>query len=191
MEPLRSQTARIRHLDAARAAEVVALFARPVVDAEAALGYDRNDLVAGSSCGWLTLHPAAGHDTRADAVGHYATHLYLHELFRLPLSVARQLARHRGHLYLDRLVRLTDATAAELGRHVGGGLSLNNLRRLSVNQAHELGRHEHELSLNRIRELGLGQARGLARHANALHLEGLKRLAHARPPPWPATAAIS
>lgn len=176
MNSLRSQTGRIRHLDAARAAELVAFFARPVVDADATLGYDRDDPVAGSSCGWLTLHPAAGRDTRTDAVGHYATHLYLHELLRLPLSVARQLARHRGHLYLDKLVRITDATAAELGGHVGGGLSLNNLRRLSVAQAHELGRHEHELSLDRIRTLGLGQARGLGRHTNQLHLGGLKKI---------------
>jgi hypothetical protein len=73
-------------------------------------------------------------------------------------------------------VRLTDAAAAELGRHVGGGLSLNNLRRLSVTQAWELGRHEHELSLERIRRLGLGQARGLAQHANELHLGGLEQL---------------
>jgi hypothetical protein len=173
MDSLRSQTGRIRHLDAPRAAQLVGLFARPVTDSAPALGYDGADPVARSSCGWLTLHSAGGRD---DAVGHYATHLYLHELLRLPLSVARQLARHRGHLYLDRLVRITDAAAAELGRHVGGGLSLNNLRRLSVAQAHEFGRHEHELSLNRLRALGLGQARGLARHANQLHLDGLEKL---------------
>lgn len=176
MESVRTQTGRIRHLDAGRAAELVTLFARPVLGSDPALGYDREDPVSKTSCGWLTLHPAAGHDAQADAVGHYATHLYLHELLRLPLSVARQLTRHRGHLYLDKLVRLTDAAAAELGRHVGGGLSLNNLRRLSVTQAWELGRHEHELSLDRIRTLGLGQARGLARHANQLHLGGLKKI---------------
>ena len=176
MDSLRSQTGQIRHLDAARAGQLVTHFARPVIDTDPALGYDRDDPVSKTSCGWLTLHPAAGRDTRGDAVGHYATHLYLHELLRLPLSVARQLARHRGHLYLDKLVRLTDAAAAELGRHVGGGLSLNNLRRLSVTQAQELGRHEHELSLERIRRLGLGQARGLARHANQLHLGGLEQI---------------
>jgi hypothetical protein len=176
MDSLRSQTGRIRHLDAARAAQLVTLFARPVSDTAPDLGYDRDDPVAGSSCGWLTLHSAAGRDGRSDAVGHYATHLYLHELLRLPLSVARPLARHRGHLYLDKLVRVTDAAAAELARHVGGGLSLNNLRRLSVTQAHELGRHEHELSFERIRRLGLGQARGLARHGNQLHLGGLEQL---------------
>jgi hypothetical protein len=176
MSSLRSQTGRIRHLDAARAGQLVALFARPVVAADAALGYDRDDPVAGSSCGWLTLHPAPGRDAGCDAVGHYATHLYLHEVLRLPLSVARQLARHRGHLYLDKLVRITDATAAALGGHVGGGLSLNNLRRLSVTQAYALGRHEHELSLDRIRTLGPGQARGLARHANQLHLGGLEKI---------------
>ena len=102
MNSLRSQTGRIR----LRGAELVAIFARPVVDADAALGYDRADPVAGSSCGWLTLHPAAGRDTRSESVGHYATHLYLHELLRLPLSVARQLARHRGHLFLGGLRHL-------------------------------------------------------------------------------------
>ena len=177
MDSLRSQTGRIRHLDAARAAQLVELFARPIVDSDPALGYDRDDPVSGSSCGWLTLHRAGAQPARGEAVGHYATHLYLHELLRLPLSVARPLARHRGHLYLDKLVRITDAAAAELGRHVGGGLSLNNLRRLSVTQARELGRHEHELSLDRIRTLGLEQARGLARHANQLHLQGLEQLA--------------
>lgn len=176
MDSLRSQTGRIRHLDAERAQRLVSLFARPIVDADPALGYDQDDPVSGSSCGWLTLHPAGRADAPGNTLGHYATHLYLHELLRLPLSVARHLARHRGHLYLDKLVRLTDAAAAELGRHVGGGLSLNNLRRLSVMQATELGRHEHELSLDRIRSLGLGQARGLARHANQLHLGGLERL---------------
>jgi len=177
MDSLRSQTGRIRHLDAARAAQLMALFSRPVIDADPALGYDRDDPVAGSSCGWLTLHQPSGGETRADAVGHYATHLYLHELLRLPLSVARPLARHRGHLYLDKLVRVTDAAAAELGGHVGGGLSLNNLRRLSVTQAQKLGGHERELSLDRIRTLGLGQARGLAKHAHQLHLNGLETLA--------------
>ena len=176
MERLRSQTGRIRHLDAARAGQLVELFARPIVAADPALGYDRDDPVSGSSCGWLTLHQAGHGDTRGDALGHYATHLYLHELLRLPLSVARPLARHRGHLYLDKLVRITDAVAAELGRHVGGGLSLNNLRRLSATQARELGRHERELSLDRIRTLGLEQARGLARHAHQLHLNGLETL---------------
>ena len=95
MESLRSQTGRIRQLDPVRAEKLVARFARPVLGSDPALGYDREDPVSKTSCGWLTLHPAAGRDSRPDAVGHYATHLYLHELLRLPLSVARQLARHR------------------------------------------------------------------------------------------------
>jgi len=183
MDSLRSLTGRIRHLDHDRARQLVELFARPVLGDRAALGYDSDDPITSSSHGWLRVeggpHPAG------TAVGSFATHLYLHELVRLPLSVARVLAGHRGHLYLDKLVRFTDAVAAELGRHVGGGLSLNNLRRLTVVQAEALGRHEHELSLNQIRELTPALARGLARHANELHLEGLERLSA------PAAAALA
>ena len=172
---LRTQTAAIRHLDAARAREVVALFARPVASDDPDLGYDAGDPITAATFGHITLDRAtAGH--AAAIVGHYRTHLYLHEVLRLPPSVARELACHQGHLYLDALRSITDSTAAALADHTTGGLSLNGLRRLSPAAAQALGRHRGELSLDRVPRLDAATAIGLAAHANDLYLGGLRSL---------------
>ena len=183
-QSLREHTGTIRHLDAERARELVALFRRPIEATEESLPYDADDPITAATCGSLTLARSAA-DGPTDAVGHYATHLYLHEVLRLPISVARELARHRGHLYLDKLTDITDSVAAELGKHVGGGLSLNNLRELSVPAAWSLGRHDGELSLSRLKDLDHDAALGLAQHDNELYLWGLTHLSS------PAAAALS
>jgi hypothetical protein len=175
---LREHTGRIRHLDAARARRLVGLFARPVVTDGHAVAIHPDDSIAAATDGELTLARVAD-DGPPTVVGHYKTHLYLHELLRLPLSVARELARHRGHLYLDKLTHLTEAVATELAGHDRGGLSLNNLGRLSVGAALALGRHGGELSLNRLRRLHPDVALGLAAHAHPLYLSGLERLSSA------------
>lgn len=180
---LRNQTGAIRRLDAARARQIVALFARPVVGTHTDLGFDRDDPVAAAACGWVTLDRTADDGGAAQVVGHYQTHLYLDGLERLPLSVARQLVRHRGHLYLDALTSITDAVATILATHGSGGLSLNQLRRLSPDAARALGRHGGELSLGGLRKLAADVACGLAHHANDLRLSGLAALS-------PATAAV-
>jgi hypothetical protein len=99
--------------------------------------------------------------------------------------VARELTQHRGHLYLDKLVAVTDAVADELAKHAGGGLSLNNLRQLSVPSAWTLGRHAGELSLNQLRSLDANAALGLAQHTCQLYLGSIRRLSPA------AAAALS
>lgn len=182
---LRDHTAAIRHLDATRARRLVALFTRPAVLAEDGIASDDRDPATAETWGQITLDQPPARHASAAVVGHYRTHLYLHELLRLPLSVARELARHRGHLYLDKLESITDAVAAELATHRGGGLSLNNLRRLSAAAARSLGRHGGELSLNRLRTLEPEAALGLAAHEYELSLGGLGHLSTA------AAAALS
>lgn len=174
-QSLREYTGKIRHLDAARAWELVALFCRPIPATGLAAVCGSLDPVAAATHGEASLERSPA-DAAEGIIGHYATHLYLHEVIRLPLSVARQLTQHRGHLYLDKLTTITDAVAAELGKHTGGGLSLNNLRRLSTAAAWSLGCHEGELSLNRLRRLDEWGALGLAQHDNQLYLWGLKHL---------------
>jgi len=175
---LREHTGAIRHLDAARARQLVDLFARPVaVDGHVVL-IDPDDSIAAATAGELTIARVAD-DGPPTVVGHYKTHLYLHELLRLPLSVARELARHHGHLYLDKLTHLTEAVATELAGHERGGLSLNNLPRLSAGAARALGRHGGELSLNRMTRLRAAVAVGLAAHSHPLYLCGLERLSSA------------
>jgi hypothetical protein len=173
---LRQLTSAIRHLDPMRARKLVELFARPVVSDGVGVRYDRSDPVTATSHGWLSVAAAIAHSRPELCVGHYCTHLYLHELLRLPLSVARELARHQGHLYLDKLVSITDSVAKELGHHTGGGLSLNNLRSLSVASALALGYHCGELSLNRLRRLEPHAAFGLARNSHELYLGGIRKL---------------
>ena len=170
---LRCHTAAIRHLDAARAREVVHLFRRPAALDDAAVP-DGTDPPRAAAGGCVSLERLA---TEPAAVyGHYTVHLYLHELRRLPLSVARELAAHRGHLYLDSLKSITDAVAATLATHRGGGLSLNGLRRLSAPAARALGRHAGEVSLDRLRRLEPDAALGLAAHAHPLYFNRLERL---------------
>ena len=219
---LRDHTAAIRHLDAARARELVGLFRRPVLASPNSLAFDPHDTLTESTCGCLRLavcgqgspwpcstwptgrnsevfdrrrssHPTASDSvdslrplnapaqtnstSQADTVlAYYQTHLYLHGLLRLPLSVARELALHHGHLYLDKLVSITDNVAQELAGHHGGGLSLNHLQRLSPTSAWLLGRHVGELSLNRLRSLDDEGAVGLAQHANDMFLEGIEKI---------------
>ncbi|MEY3205850.1 MAG: hypothetical protein RLZZ21_2181, partial [Planctomycetota bacterium] len=147
-QSLRNETGAIRHLDAASARQLVARFARPVVADERGVAWDEHDSIAAATWGWLSLdHPET--DRSPHVIGHYKTHLYLHGLRRLPLSVARELVRHRGHLYLDGLTSITDAVAAELGRHHAGGLSFNRLRTLSPAAARSLGEHGGELTFAR------------------------------------------
>lgn len=150
----------------------MALFARPIPATGQTNALDARDPLALACSGEVALERFSTECTAAtDAViGHFVTHLYLHELIRLPLSVARQLARHRGHLYLDKISHLTNAVAAALASHSGGGLSLNNLRHLSGSAARLLGRHPGVLSFNRIGRLGEVAALGLAQHADALYL---------------------
>lgn len=173
---LRSHTGRIRHLDAGRARELVGLFARPVAVEDDGVVYDRSDPVTAATYGWLSLDHAAAEQASADVVGHYSSHLYLHELLRLPPSVARELAAHRGHLYLDKLTTLSPGAAAALAEHRGGGLSLNNLQMLPPHVAAVLGRHEGPLTFKRLRVLGPKAAAGLAAHRDELYLGGLERL---------------
>jgi hypothetical protein len=182
---LRRHTDAIRHLDAERARELVAVFARPVVGGEGGLAYDPGDPIEEATKGWLTLERPADRDDSADVVGQYSTHLFLQGLLRLPLSVARELARHRGHLYLAAVPSITDGVAAELSRHRGGGLALNGIRRLSGTSARLLGLHGGELSLDRLRSISPVAAQGLAQHENELYLRGLRRLSAA------AAAALS
>lgn len=184
-ESIKERTGAIRHLDAARARELVAEFTRPAMADERGIGFDRDDPVTGPTRGCMTLARAPDQPGSPDVVGHYKTHLHLHGLERLPLSVARELARHRGHLYLDKLATITRAVAAELAEHVGGGLSFDALRRLPPAVARALGRHGGELSFKGVTRLEAAAALGLARHAHALHLDGLARLAP------PAAAALS
>ena len=172
----RPHTGQIRHLDAVQARQLVGLFERPVVSDPLGLAYDASDSLTAATKGELAILPAAAHGQSAAVIGHYSTHLYLHELLRLPLSVARELKQHRGHLYLDKLAAVTDAVAEELATHTGGGLSLNNLRQLSVPSAWALGRHAGELSLNRLTSLDANAALGLAQHECQLYLGGLGRL---------------
>jgi len=170
---LRDLTGTIRHLDASRARRLVKAFQRSVVHDGHGINYDADDQVVAGTWGHLRLGADWSQDASADAIGNYQTHLYLHEMLRLPLSVARELTRHRGHLYLDKLTTITDAVAAELATHDGGGLSLNNLRALSGTAATALGGHGGELSLNRVTHLDEAAALGLAKHANDLSLGGL------------------
>jgi hypothetical protein len=172
----RPHTSQIRHLEAAQARQLVRLFERPVVSDQLGLTYDASDSLTAATKGELAILPAAAHGQSAAVIGHFSTHLYLHELLRLPLSVARELKQHRGHLYLDKLVAVTDAVAEELAKHTGGGLSLNNLRQLSVPSAWALGRHAGELSLNRLTSLDANAALGLAQHECQLYLGSLGRL---------------
>ncbi len=104
----RPHTGKIRQLDAARARQLVGLFDRPAVSDEIGLTYDVNDSLTEATQGEIAIQPAATHGHSAAVIGHYSTHLYLHELLRLPLSVARELKQHRGHLYLDKLVAVSD-----------------------------------------------------------------------------------
>jgi hypothetical protein len=176
---LRRHTGTIRHLDAPRARDIVAAFDRPVVGDGRAVAYDAEDPIEEATKGWLTLERPAGPDGSADVVGHYSTHLYLDGLLRLPPSVARELARHRGHLYLDAVRSITEGAATELARHAGGGLSLNGLRSLSGPAARQLGRHAGPVSLNGLESLAFDAAAGLAGHAGELFLGGLGRLSPA------------
>jgi hypothetical protein len=129
---LKDHTRAIRHLDALRAEQLVTFFARSAVVDDRGLSYDHQDPIADTAKGCLTLERAAGDEVSDTAtVGSYQTHLDLNGLTRLPLSVARKLARHRGHLYLEKLVSVTDSVAAALGDHRGGGLSLCSVRAAS------------------------------------------------------------
>jgi len=163
----------IRHLDASRARQLVDTFRKPVVADGAGLSRHVDDPVIEEAWGCVTLHRAAIHDARPDVVAYAKTHLHLHGLLRLPLSVARELLEHRGHIYLDRLPSITDSVAATLAGHVGGALSLDGLRTISESAARALGRHAGELSLNAVTHLGEAAARSLAHHAHDLHLDGI------------------
>ena len=90
----------IRHLDASRARQLVDTFRKPVVADGAGLSRHVDDPVIEEAWGCVTLHRAAIHDARPDVVAYAKTHLHLHGLLRLPLSVARELVEHRGHIYL-------------------------------------------------------------------------------------------
>lgn len=181
----RRHTNAIRHLDASQARQLVGLFDRPVTGDQRGPAYDAGDPILESADGEVSLQLSPGRTSSATVVGHSSTHLYLQSLLRLPLSVARELTRHHGHLYLDKVATVTDAVAEELAQHVGGGLSLNNLRSISVPSAWSLGRHAGELSLNRLHSLHPDAALGLARHACQLCLSGLRRLCP------PVAAALS
>ena len=163
----------IRRLDASRARQLVDMFRKPVAADGAGLSRNVDDLVIEEAWGCVTLHRAAVHDARADVISYAKTHLHLHGLLRLPLSVARELVEHRGHLYLDRLNSVTDSVAVTLASHAGGSLSLDGLRSISETTARALGRHAGELSLNAVAHLGEAAARGLASHSHDLHLNGI------------------
>ena len=91
----------------------MALFRRPIQATGPTLAYDANDAIISATCGEVSLQQSPA-DTAAGIIGHHATHLYLHEVIRLPLSVARQLVQHRGHLYLDKLISVTAVSYTHL-----------------------------------------------------------------------------
>jgi hypothetical protein len=177
---LRTETGTIRHLDPVRARSLVGLYHQPVTsDGDGLVDRSHDTLVAGTFGHLMLDHAAATEEpgvTDPTRLGHYKTHLYLHGLQRLPLSVARELARHRGHLYLDGLERITDSVAECLAGSVGGGLSFNGVRWLSMNAAWHLGAHPGELSFNKVAYLSPPMAVGLARNTHELYLEGLESL---------------
>ena len=109
----------IRHLDAARARRLVDAFRRPVVFDGVSLRRNVDDPAIADAWGRVTLNRVAVDHALQDVVAYAKTHLHLHGLLRLPLSVARELVEHRGHLYLDRLTSITDSVAATLAGHVG------------------------------------------------------------------------
>ena len=166
----------IHHLDATRARELLAAFHRPcVLD-----GPDRtvhaDDEVVAKAGGCVTLDDGTTHDAVVGPVASWKTHLHLHGLRRLPLSVVRELAKHPGHLYLDKVATMTDAVGDELGGHAGGCLSLDNLREISGHVAGALGRHAGDLSLNGLTHLSTRVAVGLSQHSAELVLSGLTDL---------------
>ena len=173
---LRELCGAIRHLDVPRARQLVVAFRRPVVHDGCGIGGGGDDQVVADAWGGVTLARATLHEDRSDVVGCVQTHLHLHKLLRLPLSVGRELAAHRGHLYLDSLTSITEAVADALACHEGGVLSLDGLQTISESAAASLGTHRGELSLNALTHLAAAAARGLARHAHELRLEGLESL---------------
>lgn len=179
--PSRQQSVRevagtIRHLDAARARELVAAFGRPCsLDEHSAAGNVEDEVVTGAG-GRVTLDCRTTQGVAAEPVANWKTHLHLHGLLRLPLSVARELTKHPGHIYLDKVATITDAAAYELREHTGGCLSLDNLRTISGQMAGALGGHAGDLSLNGLNGLSLKVALGLSQHSAELHLNGLSEL---------------
>ena len=179
--PSRQQSVRevagtIRHLDAARARELVAAFSRPcALDEHGFAGNAEDEVVTGAG-GCVTLDRRTAQGAAAEPVANWKTHLHLHGLLRLPLSVARELAKHPGHLYLDKVAGITDAVAYALQEHTGGCLSLDNLRTISGQVAGVLGGHAGDLSLNGLAHLPLKVALGLSQHSAELYLNGLREL---------------
>lgn len=167
----------IVHLDRARAQELVTGAERAaVIDGRGQLAFDRSDPLLAATHGRLTLTPPTGPDASRTAIGRYQTSLRLPGVRRLPLSIARELARHRGHLFIDDVASITDAVADALACHEGGCLSLAGLRSLSAAAAAALGRHGGDLFLNGVQTLRTSAARGLAHHRGRLSLDGLARL---------------
>ncbi|MBM4012517.1 MAG: hypothetical protein FJ286_14260 [Planctomycetes bacterium] len=173
-QSLRELAGTIRHLDATRAREVVAAFGKPC--AVGHYGWDAGDEVVTSAGGCVTLGCETTRGVTAETVAHWKTHLHLHGLLRLPLTVARELAKHPGHVYLDKVAAITDAVAYALREHAGGCLSLDNLRAISGQAAGALGGHAGDLSLNGLTQLPLKVALGLSQHSAELHLNGLSEL---------------
>jgi hypothetical protein len=136
----------IRHLDAARARELVAAFGRPCsLDEHGVAGNVEDEVVTGAG-GRVTLDCRTTQGVAAEPVANWKTHLHLHGLLRLPLSVARELAKHPGHIYLDKVATITDAVvspevATILATHSGGGLCFSGIRELSPDVARALVRH--------------------------------------------------
>lgn len=178
----------------------MALFRRPIPATGPTLAYDALDPVAAATKGEVVLG-RLGTGTAEGIIGHYATHLYLHEVIRLPLSVARQFAQHRGHLYLDKLhlhgiTQLNEAAAHALGSRIGH-LCLRGLRSLSPTEAqllsehrcplylnaveitdavvHSLGQHQGSLSLSPPRGISDHRLASLIQHVGPLSLGGLQK----------------
>jgi hypothetical protein len=180
--PSRQQSVRevagtIRHLDASRARELVAAFGRPCsLDEHGVAGNVEDEVVTGAG-GRVTLDGRTTQGVAAEPVANWKTHLHLHGLLRLPLSVARELAKHPGHIYLDKVATITDAVADVLRDHAGGCLSLDNLREISGHAAGALGRHAGDVSLNGLTRLSTRVALGLSQHSAELFLNGVTDLA--------------
>lgn len=173
---LYEQYGAIRHLDAARARELVDSFRRPIAHDGRRIGCPASDPIAAEAGGRVTMARGDDRDHSSAIVAFEKTNLHLHGLRRLPLSVARELVRHPGNLYLDGLATITEGVAVVLAGHVGGGLSLDGLRTISQATAIALAGHGGELSLNGLPDLCEATARGLSRHAHALTLNGLESL---------------
>jgi hypothetical protein len=177
---LREYTGKIRHLDAARARELVALFRRPIPATGLTAVCGSLDPIAAAAHGQASLarSPAGAGES---IIGHYATHLarhreklHLHGLTHLKEAAARALGRRTGHLCLSRLKSLSPTEAQPLSTH-REPLYLNAIE-ITDAVVHFLGQHEGSLSLSPPSGISDHHLASLIRHVGPLSLGGLKKI---------------